>query len=118
MEHYFSVDIEIQDDIFIMNFHGFLDANSENEINNACTQLSENEIKKVIMNFEDVIRINSTGIAILLGVVSDSRETGQTLTMCNLTPYFLRIFDLVGLTQYVKNFENIQQAIDYLTVKE
>ena len=114
MEQYFALDSDIQDDISIINFQGFLDANSEDEINSTFLEISQGGVKKIILNFENVIRVNSTGIAILLGIVSDSRENGQLLAMCNLTPHFLRIFDLVGLTQYVKNFQTPQQAIDYL----
>jgi anti-anti-sigma factor len=109
----FSVDINQQKDVYILNLQGLLNADAEDALNLAYKEIAEQNGSKIILNFENVKQVNSTGIAILLGIVSDSREYNQSLTMTNLTPHFYRIFDLVGLTQYVKAFDDLEKAVEY-----
>lgn len=109
----FSVDMNRQKDVYILNLQGIVNADAEDALNLAYKEITEQNGSKIVLNFENVKQVNSTGIAILLGIVSDSREHNQVLSMTNLTPHFYRIFDLVGLTQYVKPFDNIEKAMEY-----
>jgi anti-anti-sigma regulatory factor len=46
--------------------------------------------------------INSGGIAVLIGILGESKKKGQTIRMSGLTSHFQKIFAMVGLTKYAQ----------------
>jgi anti-anti-sigma factor len=59
-------------------------------------------VKHVVFNFTDVSYINSSGIAVLIGIVTSLASRGVAFNVYGLTPHFKKIFRMIGLTQYVK----------------
>ena len=68
-------------------------------------------VQKIIFNFTDVSYINSSGIAILIGIVTSPANRDVTFRVYGLTPHFKKIFRMIGLTQYVKVLSTEQDAI-------
>ena len=57
---------------------------------------------KILLVFGADCYINSGGIAVLIGILGESRKKGQAVRMCGLTPHFQKIFAMVGLTKYAQ----------------
>lgn len=70
-----------------------------------------NDSKNIVMDFEGVEYINSSGIAILISIVTELMRKGGKLTVVNLTPHYQKIFKMVGLNQYTQIYNNLEEAL-------
>jgi anti-anti-sigma factor len=57
---------------------------------------------KILLVFSADAYINSGGIAILIGILSQSKKNGQAIRMTGLSAHFQKIFAMVGLTKYAQ----------------
>lgn len=110
MERNFSAELQTMNNGYIIHMEGVFDAEAESSISELYQQINIEDGKNIVLNFHDVNRVNSTGIAILLNIVSESKEKGQQIVFCNLSTHFNRIFDIVGLTQFVEIVPDIESA--------
>lgn len=84
---------------------------AEEAINQAYQGASSEGATNIIFNFRENDYINSAGIAILIGVVTEARKRDQKLLMTGLSAHFQKIFRMVGLTQYADLFPTVKDAL-------
>lgn len=65
----------------------------------------------VIMNFSSVKYINSSGIALLISFITSLQTMGGKLRVYGLSGHFHKIFEMVGLTQYLDICEDEPAAL-------
>ena len=84
------------------------------EIDERCDQegvITADGLKKVGFNFENVSYINSAGMAIIISILTKSRARGQALRSWGLTDHFQKLFEMVGITKYMKHKQNEEEAL-------
>ncbi len=54
--------------------------------------------------------MNSAGIALLIALVSGARKDKRKVGVFGLSKHFQKIFDMIGLTEYVKIYQNEDDA--------
>ncbi len=64
----------------------------------------------VLINFRDVGYLNSAGIAVIIGLISEARKAHQRILLTGLTPHYQVVFDMMGLTAYAPLFESEEAA--------
>jgi len=96
----------------IINLAGDVTTFAEKAINEAYQEVSSNGISNIIFNFRENDYINSAGIAILIGVVTEARKKNQRLIMAMPSSHFQKIFRMVGLTQYADIYSSLEEALD------
>ncbi|KUO73012.1 MAG: hypothetical protein APF81_23960 [Desulfosporosinus sp. BRH_c37] len=69
------------------------------------------EIKAVVLNFSKVEYINSAGIALLIRVVRLAREKPIAVLAHGLNSHYEKIFNMVGLTNYLYIYPNEGTAL-------
>ncbi len=69
---------------------------------------------KIILDFENVTSVNSTGLAILIGIYMILEEEGGGIAIVNAIESFFEIFEIVGLTHYVTFHNTYEEAIKEL----
>ncbi|MCX6137759.1 MAG: STAS domain-containing protein [Ignavibacteriales bacterium] len=85
----------------IINLMGDVTPFSEKEVMDIYEQLTRENYGNILLNFAEAAYINSGGIAIIISIVTEGRKKNQTIAVCSLTPHFQKIFDMIGLTEYV-----------------
>jgi len=95
----------------IIDLAGDITNLAEKPINQVCRTATEDGAVNIIFNFRQNDYINSAGIAILIGVVTEARKRNQTLMMTGLSSHFQKIFRMVGLTQYVELYPTVEEAL-------
>ncbi len=65
---------------------------------------------KIIFDFDDLTYMNSKSIGYLTDLFAKLTETGGNMGFVNLRPNIIDVLDVVGLTQLVKVFDNIEEA--------
>jgi anti-anti-sigma factor len=106
-----QVSISQKDDVSILNIKGDVTAITGESIEEAYQKVSKGGAQKILLYFDKDGYINSGGIAILIGIASESRKNGQTVRMTGLSGHFQKIFNMVGLTKYTEIFQTEELAL-------
>jgi anti-anti-sigma factor len=95
----------------IIDLIGDVTTFAEEAINQAYQSASSDGATNIIFNFRENDYINSAGIAILIGVVTEARKRDQRLLITGLSAHFQKIFRMVGLTQYADIYPSVEEAL-------
>jgi anti-anti-sigma factor len=106
-----KVMVRKRDAVAILDMKGEVTSFADATLNSLVKSTVEEGIQCVIFNFSDVSYINSSGIAVLIGIVTGFTNKGVTFNVYGLTSHFKKIFRMIGLTQYVKVFGSENEAV-------
>lgn len=106
-----QVSVRGEESATIIDLAGDVTTFAEEAINQAYHSVSEDGAVNIIFNFRENDYINSAGIAILIGVVTEARKRDQKLLMTGLSAHFQKIFRMVGLTQYADLYPSTEDAL-------
>jgi anti-anti-sigma factor len=106
-----QVSVRWEDGAAVIDLVGDVTTFAEEAINQAYQSASSDGAINIIFNFRENDYINSAGIAILIGVVTEARKRDQKLLMTGLSAHFQKIFRMVGLTQYADLYPSVDDAL-------
>jgi len=95
-------EIRRRDDLTIIQFKGDLTTFAEEAVHSSFRQAARESRRKLAMDFSACEYINSAGIAVVIGVVTEARRQGYRIFVFGLTPHYQKIFRMVGLAEYVE----------------
>ena len=107
-----EVSIRIKGNVSIIDIKGDVTSLTGEPIEQAYQSVSNAGSKKILLCFDQKSYINSGGIAILIGIVSEGRKKEQIIRITGLSVHFQKIFDMVGLTRYTEIFPSEQAALE------
>ncbi|MDQ6649076.1 MAG: STAS domain-containing protein [Actinomycetota bacterium] len=76
--------------------------------------VGEGDPRTVLIDFTDVDYINSTGIALVVGVLAKARAEGRTVVACGLTEHYREIFNITRLSDFMQMFSDVDSALGNL----
>lgn len=118
LEDELTVSIRQREGVAIVDLMGDVTTFAEEKINNAYREVTTQNPRYVLLNFRQNDYINSAGIAILIGIVTEVNRNNQKLAFSGLSQHFQKIFRMVGLAQYAEIYQNEDEAIQHLTQSE
>jgi len=95
----------------IVDVAGDLTSAAEERLTQAFREPSLAGCKHIVFNFTQCAYINSSGISIIISLLGESRNTGRVVSVYGLTPHFSKIFNMVGLTQYLSVCASEEEAL-------
>ena len=99
------------DAIAIIDLEGEVTSFADEIINSLVNTTVSEGFQQIVLNFTDISYINSSGIAILIGVVTSPSNKAVTFRVYGLTSHFKKIFRMIGLTQYVNVLVTEEEAL-------
>lgn len=96
-----SVAVSNDGAVGVITLSGAVGVEADARLTSAYQQASEG-VKRVRWVFRPGTTINSAGIAVLITLTSQARKARQTVEVAGLSPHYRKIFDMIGLTEYVK----------------
>lgn len=111
MSENLNANVRKEDTVAIIDLKGEITSFADETMHSIINTTVNEGVQKIIFNFTDVSYINSSGIAILIGIVTSPANRDVTFRVYGLTPHFKKIFRMIGLTQYVKVLSTEQDAI-------
>jgi len=112
MSNDIEVTIRDKDDVAIIDIKGDVTAVTGEAIEGAYQEVSLAGSTRILLVFDKECYINSGGIAILIGIVSESQENKQVIRITGLSEHFQKIFDMVGLSRYADIFPSEAVALE------
>jgi anti-sigma B factor antagonist len=101
-------------DVVVLRPSGYVDSLGAEQLEVASSDALGRGLKKLVVNFSDTQFINSVGVSILITVIQRARDSSGTLCFTNVKKIHREVFELLGLTRYVKVFSEEGEAIRYL----
>jgi anti-anti-sigma factor len=114
LEDELTVSIRQREGVAIIDLMGDVTTFAEEKINNAYREVTTQGTRYVLLNFRQNDYINSAGIAILIGIVTEVNRNSQKLAFSGLSQHFQKIFRMVGLAQYADICQTEDEAIGNL----
>ncbi len=112
LEDDLTVTTRDHDGVAIIDLVGDVTTFAEDKINNAYREVTNTGARFVLLNFRQNDYINSAGIAILIGIVTEVNRNNQKLAVSGLSQHFQKIFRMVGLAQYADIYQTEEEAIE------
>jgi anti-sigma B factor antagonist len=85
----------------IIDLQGEINSFAETDLNAAYTEVEELDPSKVLLNFSGVHYINSTGIALIVGLLARARKAHREMVVFGLSDHYVEIFQITRLADYM-----------------
>lgn len=107
----FEAEVRLQPAATVIDLHGEINGNADEQLNRAYAEAAAGGPSAILLNFQDVSYINSTGIALIVGLLAQARKSGTTLLTCGLSDHYLEIFEITRLVDFMKVFPDERSAM-------
>lgn len=97
--------------VAIVDLHGKLSAVAGDTLDRAFAQARQWNSSIILLNFEGVSYINSTGIALIIGLLIQAGKAGLRLMACGLTQHYVQVFKVARLSEYISIFPGEASAL-------
>ncbi len=95
----------------IIDLRGEINAFGEETLNNAYVEANQAHPKIILLNFSGVDYINSTGIALIVGLLAQARKSGQRLFTTGLSSHYVEIFQITRLSDFMNIYPDEASAL-------
>ena len=97
--------------VAVIDLRGEINAGAEETLNAAYAEAEAHNPEAILLNFADVGYINSTGIALIVGLLSQARKSQRRLMACGLSEHYVEIFQITRLADYMTLFPDEASAL-------
>lgn len=96
----------VQDDRgVVVRLSGTVDRSAKDGLEGAYTEASKSG-GRVVFDFNDVEYINSTGIAVIVGVLAKARAEARTVGAFGLSDHYREVFNITRLADFMTIYED------------
>jgi anti-sigma B factor antagonist len=111
-----NVEVRLEPDVAVLDLMGEINGFAEEALNTAYAQADAKDTKTILLNFEGVDYINSTGIALIVGLLARARVSKRRLVAFGLSDHYVEIFEITRLSDFMSVFPDEQSAMSETSV--
>src|SRR6188474_3970562 len=97
--------------VVVIDLAGDLNSSAEDALNEAYAQATSSGADSVVLNFERADYINSTGIALIVGLLAQARANQVQVTAFGLTDHYREIFEITRLADFMTITDDEERAV-------
>lgn len=109
--HPFKAEVRRQTGAVVIDLHGEIDKFADADLNAAYGEAENGNPGKVILNFKDVHYMNSTGIALIVGLLAKARKSRLPMAVYGLSDHYLEIFQITRLADFMQIYPDETSAL-------
>src|SRR5687768_3090278 len=106
-----SVEVRQEGSIAVLDLVGEINGFAEEALNAAYAEAEASDPKTVLLNFEGVDYINSTGIALIVGLLAKARASKRRLMAYGLSDHYVEIFNITRLSDFLSVLPDEESAM-------
>ena len=107
----FEAHVRHQPRIAIIDLEGEIDSFAEDNLNFAYAEAESRDPHVILLNFSKVDYINSTGIALIVGLLARARKSKRHLLACGLSEHYVEIFQITRLVDFMSVYPDESSAL-------
>ncbi|RPI85676.1 MAG: anti-sigma factor antagonist [Chloroflexi bacterium] len=100
-----------QESAAVIDLFGVMDGFAEEALNTAYIQAESLNKEVILLNFGEVTYINSTGIALIVGLLAKARKNHKRLFTCGLSSHYVEIFQITRLADFMGIYSDEESAL-------
>ena len=97
--------------VVVLDFSGDLRGDAREELEAAYADAASRDPQAVVLNLSGVGYMDSTGIALLVGLLARTRRDGRELSAYGLSDHYREIFEITRLAQYIHVYDDEPSAV-------
>lgn len=102
---------KVSDDVSVIDVKGELTAFAEGVLMDAYSQASDGRVRAIILNFEGLEYMNSSGIGLLVTLLIRVNREKQRLLTYGLTEHYRNIFQITRLDDAIGIYDSEEEAV-------
>jgi anti-anti-sigma factor len=107
----FEARVRSRGEIEIIELRGQLDGSAAGALAGALDQVVAASPTALVLGFEHVGYINSTGIALIVGALGRVRSLAADVRVCGLSEHYRHIFEITRLADFMRFFPDEDAAV-------
>ena len=107
----FEASVRFRPGVAIVDLHGELDATGEDALNAAYAEASSRSPGTILLTFGDVPFMDTTGIALIVGLLAQARKVRRRLLVHGLSNHYVEIFHITRLADFMSTFPDEASAL-------
>lgn len=108
----YEVDMRGDPPVAVMTLQGRIDRDAMDSLTVAYEQAVVADPRVVLLDFGGVEYINSTGIALIVGVLGRARAENRQVFASGLTDHYEHIFTITRLSDFIQIYSDVDSAVD------
>lgn len=113
----FDAHVRHQPRAAIVELRGEINGLAEAALSAAYAQAEQDNPDMILLNFTRVEYMNSTGIALVVGLLAKARKGKRRIAACGLSPHYREIFEITRLADYMPVFGDELSALSENTAR-
>lgn len=105
---------ECTGDVAVIYASDYLNRLNGERIERECRDRLGEGCRSLVLDFKQTGLVNSIGVSILLGVIDVAAQSGAQLIFAGLNGQAAQMFEMLGLTRYVRLAPNGRAALELL----
>jgi|SRR5215218_6542640 anti-anti-sigma factor len=97
--------------VAVIDLNGEINGFAQDALDAAYAEAEGENPETILLNFEDVEYINSTGIALIVSLLARARASKRRLLACNLSDHYVEIFNITRLSDFMNVYPDEESAI-------
>ena len=102
--------------VAVMDLTGEINGFAQEALDAAYAEAESNDPGAILLNFEEVDYINSTGIALIVGLLAKARVSKRRLVAYGLSDHYVEIFEITRLSDFMGVFPDEESAMSATSV--
>jgi anti-anti-sigma factor len=110
----FTAAVRTKNGFVVVDLGGDIDRNAAVGLDEAYQTAADYD-GHLILNFEGVGYINSTGIALIVGLLAKARSASREVSAYGLTDHYRQIFEITRLADFMQIYDEETAAVSAAT---
>ena len=102
--------------VAVIDLSGEINGFAQEALDTAYAEAEAKNPEAILLNFEAVDYINSTGIALIVSLLARARASKRRLLACNLSDHYMEIFNITRLSDSISVLPDEESAIAEVSV--
>ncbi len=107
----FGAEVRSHDSTGVIDLRGEINLGADQELAAAYERVAQDDPRTVVLNFASVDYINSTGIALIVGLLARARKEHRTVRAFGLSEHYRQIFAITRLSDFMGIYADEDSAV-------
>ncbi|MEZ4519765.1 MAG: STAS domain-containing protein [Chloroflexota bacterium] len=107
--------VRMHGQLAVIDMAGDIDGFADETLEKAYGEADASGAPAVLLNFDNVDYINSTGIALIVGMLAKARMSHKQLMTCGLSDHYQEIFNITRLSDFMNLYPDEDSALKDVT---
>ena len=102
--------------VVVLDLRGEINGFAQEALDAAYAEAESNDPETILLNFEEIDYINSTGIALIVGLLARAHISKRRLVAYGLSDHYVEVFNITRLSDLMSVFPDEERAISETSV--